>query len=324
MTSKRLPLFRWLRANGERELRRALTAAWLDGSHRDFYMSAAMALEAIQRAALAEINPLLITDGRFESSWKVADADDAEPWPIVMMHVRTTAAAMLPGQVKRRIPALGRLETGIGTLIIHRNTIAHVGDCDHSHVDAHVTALISAIEVIYDGCAWDKSAAYGEFVDQTRAWQRSASDAALVRLQSKVAAASALVNELYGDSDVDLDSLAELLHAPAWQDTDQYQDTRALPYPCPGCGVDGIVSGWQEYTDVIDYDRDGQAEHGGFEGSLSVYGFRCMVCRLSIEGDELLHAGIPESIAFELSPRDLESLYNEMRAEADIDIYRGR
>jgi len=323
----RAPLHEWLRLNAERDIQAAVRRAVVDDEcePREFYEVAGRALELTFMAVLASLNPQLILDPRVKLPARLELERSELTWDDMALRMRTLPMGELLTHIGHLVPEVGAMaksDTGpLKSLVSHRNAVQHLGDCSGSSMSEHVVVLIEALSFCYERQGWSLSDAMTfELFEIAMSVKHGARDEAFARSRIALDRARRRLEDRLTDTPVDvLDVMADKWTAERLRDYDDF-----APALCPVCERPAVVEGWIEFTE--EYEPDGPHHIGGFtvRASVSAASFKCIVCGLHLEDDEITASHIDFEREYELEGDAYDDYMQGLHDAWAEDHYRDR
>lgn len=272
--------------------RRAI-AAYAEESWDEFHLDLAVAVEHLAKAALASQHPVLVMDGAHLDGVLHAIGLGAQS-RVPAAKVKTISLTEALDRLPRVLGAEVRVAPSLARLVDARNALAHFGHSTRLDEEALLADVARLTEVLLTRLG----------VTTTDFWQDGAE---LVgrHVQHRLAALEAAYLRRIDVAKRHFAEFVEVMDEPIRQVflatkecREPSGDFSTFPAECPACDHLGALSGDPEPHWEPDYDySDGEVSVSGVYVEtidLSGSSFRCGVCRLSLDSDELEFAGLAD------------------------------
>jgi imidazoleglycerol phosphate dehydratase HisB len=293
---------------------RALQHFVSDDHHElhDAAISAGVALELMCKAAIAQVEPVLLAD-RTERDTLLRLSGKASHASKRATRIRTIGAAEAFLGVRHFHKSIGVAEAAAREVFETRNAAAHVGVVDRAEVRSATSTMSRAVDAILLAMGADRLGFWGNRIDLVDGIIREQRETVEQIVAAKFAAARARVAALTHGLDPQVQRL--VLAARAMKTVFSSHEE---PIECPGCGQQAWLICRVEGGEI-----DGGPTPFGLLGTARAsafpFGLACSVCDLSLDEPELAHLSLDEEIEleYEVEPADFEP--NDDQATIFVD-----
>jgi len=280
--------------------RRAISLSG-DFEGEDAALFAGQALELMAKSFLAQINPVLIADPRDPTSVIIGGGGHLlSPSQVNLSKAKTVEARVAWQYVMSLTAGRSRLSLlEVEVVLRRRNSAAHLGLVDREDLMSTVSNMVCAVEEL-------RRLHHG-MIESTQFWRDSEPLIADLIARKGEVKRQMFTSKLHAARDrfkLQFDSIDEDRRASvvlALQLSHQLNEEIELNARCPVCQS----MGWVEYSDDtytlgLITETGGDGEELLFEEPFrEALKFRCPVCRLELDDDELYQCGLPDRMALE-------------------------
>jgi len=292
-------------ALSSREWMAAAFTAFADGPSSEGMAvhHAGVATEHLLKALLARIHPSLIVDGKDLPSLLYA-AGQGELLQVRGSQVKTIQLGEAYERARSLLPNIPPRPKGRWPLADARNGVAHSGYHDRDEVIEVFVSCIKVIDPLLAELGIDDDY-WGPHKGMRNKLLQEEGEAARVRLEQKLARARRIFSERYGHIAEKHWEVFLAVLAPVVASGD-YGDYARL-VACPACPAEGHLIG----LSFVDEERGTVV--------LTPHIFRCRICELRVEKDELdlLASPLGGDVDLNIPPEDF---YAEFEPDADFDV----
>lgn len=292
----------------------AALKAEADGQMGLFLLHAGTAIEHLSKARLADINPLLIADGKLPPATLLWLADETKHDKPVPGSLRTIGLERALDLVKHR-SAVNRYATTLEALRQQRNGVAHVGDAVTDEIPTLMPEIIASVVALAEGLVADPMSIFGDYRDFARAQLDSYDEEEQRVLAVRTEQARVRFAERFPDL------APEVRQAMAAAITSSHRDTRVTVdeqlAPCPVCELPAALDGelLVEWEVDVDGGPDGPSYSAYPVGHYLAVSLKCSTCGLVLDSPALIdRSGALEN--WHVSEEDAEEAASE-QAYAD-------
>jgi hypothetical protein len=277
---------------------RSAATAYSDEQWDVFSLHLATAVEQLVKAVLARAHPSFIAEVRpnsrdgFDSLLHLCGFGHRARTPDFVAAVRTISATEALDRVGLLVDGYQPPSPLVGLLLRSRNGIVHAGYPEKAEGEAVLGDVARYVGPLLSSQGIDPKEYWGDSADMVAVHAKRRLDASEARYRRRLQAAKDQYARLV--SRMDQHGLAAYLAAVAPGFPAEPYDSALAE--CPACGETGLVTGSPEPEWEADWDYgDGRAYPVGAyvsEIRLDAVGFRCRVCGLDLDADDLAFAGL--------------------------------
>ena len=304
----------------------ATIKAFIDGEPLVGLLHAGVGLEHLAKARLAEINPLLLADGKLDPSvlfWLADESKHQGPAPKALRTIGLERALVL---VTHRSEVM-RFRAELDLLRELRNGVAHMGVPEAIPSDSFLGGYLAAIHALAEGLLDPPESVFGAYAEVAAAHLAQ-------HLQDEEYTYAVLVAEARSRFETKYPELDPIVHG-AMQSAmigllnESRSELDQQIAPCPACGLPARLEGELVIDFEVDVEGgpDGPTYNAYPVGEYHAYALGCPTCGLSLDSPGLLDtSGVLEN--WEVPEDDVRAaaeLVNEAEAQAyweDYDRFR--
>ncbi len=278
-------------------------------------ISVGVALELLAKAVLVHHAPGLLA-GRPDVNSLLTLLGRADRAVVPTLEISTIDARAALKAVKHLLPATPWLENQSQHALIVRNAALHLGLVDLARLREAIAQQATIAAFWLNELEIEPAKYWSEQLETVTAIVDMAATATQRVVKAKIEAARVAYEKSYGHLDP---ATKEVLLAwaqarPIWSsDHDE-------PATCPACGAEGWLSCSVERGET-EFDTDEDGTTAWTDRTAYPDAFRCSVCKLELEGNELDGFSFPDAISLDPEPADPADLYDY---DEDGDALYGR